>query len=70
MLKVALGDLLGDPLGGKGDKKGTRTGRTGKRKSNLALEKGHFKHTRHCQAFWGMSILTEGTRNLNAYVDW
>ena len=70
MLKVALGDFLSDPLGGKGDRRGVRAGSTSKRKSSLALEKGCFKHTEHCQVFRDVSILTEGMRNLNVYVGW
>jgi len=58
MLKVVLGDLLGDPFGGKEGRRGTKIGSMNKRKISLALEKGHFKCTRHCQALHGMSILT------------
>ena len=57
MPKVALGDLLGDPLGGKEGRKGVRTGSTGKRKSNMAMEKGRFKHIGHYQALQGISVL-------------
>ena len=60
-LKVALGDLLEDPVGGKEGRKGVKTGSMSWGKSNLVLEKGRFKHTGHYQAHRGMSVLTGRT---------
>ena len=45
MLKVILGGLLRDPLGGKEDRRGVKIKSMSRRKSSLALEKGRFKHT-------------------------
>ena len=70
MPKVALGDLLGDPLGRKEGRRGTKTRSMAKRKSSLVLGKGHFKHIGHCRAFWDMSVLIGEMRNLNTYVGW
>ena len=70
MSKVALEDLLKDPLGGKEGGRGTKIGSMSKRKSSLALEKGCFKHTGYCLAIRGVNVLTGGTRNLNACVSW
>ena len=50
MLKVILEDLFGDPLGGKEGRRGAKIGSMNRRKSSLALEKGRFKCTEHCQA--------------------
>ena len=44
-LKVALGDLLGDPISGKEDRRGVKIRSMSRRKNSLALEKGRFKHT-------------------------
>ena len=65
MLKVVLGGLLGDPLGGKEDRIGTKIGSISRRKGSSALEKGHFKHTGQCQVLQGTIVLIEGMRNLN-----
>ena len=46
-LKVALGDLLGDPISRKEDRRGVKTVSMSKGKSCLVLEKGRFKHTGH-----------------------
>ena len=46
-LKVALGDLLGDPVSKKEDRRGVKTVSMSKGKSCLVLEKGRFKHTEH-----------------------
>ena len=70
MLKVVLGDLLGDLLSEKEGKRGAKIGSMSRRKNAMALEKGRFKRTGHYQALRGMSILTRGTRNSNAYVGW
>ena len=69
-LKMALGDLLRDPLGGKKGRRGAKTGSMSKVKSSLVLEEGRFKHTGHYQAPRGMNILTGGMRNLNACIGW
>ena len=47
-LKAALGDLLGDPIGGKEGRRGVKTGSMRRGKSNPVLEKGCFKHTGQC----------------------
>ena len=70
MSKVALGDLLEDPLSGKEGGRGTKTRSMSRRKSSLALEKGCFKYTGYCLAIRGVSVLTGGTRNLNVCVGW
>jgi len=75
MLKVALGDLLGDPPGGKEGRRDMKIGST-RRKRSLALMKGRFKH-RQCPVLQGAIVTTEGMkslsggmRNLSAYVGW
>ena len=70
MPKVALGDLLGDPLGRKESRRGAKTRSMAKRKSSLVLGKGHFKHIGHYQALRDMIVLIGEMRNLNAYVGW
>ena len=49
MPKVALGDLLGDPLGRKESRRGAKTRSMAKRKSSLVLGKGSF------QTHWTLS---------------
>ena len=44
MLKVALGDLLGDPPGEKEGRKDAKIGSM--KKGSLAWAKGHFKRTK------------------------
>ena len=63
MLKVVLEDLFGDPLGRKEGRRGAKIGSMNRRKSSLALEKGRFKRTEHCQALWGLRVLIGGIRN-------
>ena len=76
MSKVALGDLLGDPLG---EKEGRRDAKIGsmRSKGSLALEKGRFKRTGQYPVLRGaiistkrMKSLSEGMRNLNIYLGW
>ena len=43
MLKMALGGLFGDPLGGNEGRRGVKIGSTSKRKNSLASEKGYIK---------------------------
>jgi len=62
--------LLGDPLGGKEGRIGTKIGSMNRRKGSPALEKGRFKHARQCQALRGTIVLIEGTRNLNVCIGW
>ena len=76
MLKVALGDLLRDPPGGKEGRRDVKI-RSMRRKGSLALEKGRFKRTRQCLVLRGAIVLTkgmkslsEGMRNLNIYLGW
>ena len=73
MLKVSLGDLLGDPSGGNEGRRDAKIGTM--RKGNLALAKGHFKHTKQFPALQGaiastegMNSLSKGTRNLNIFI--
>ena len=68
-LKVALGDLLRDPISREEGKKGVKTGSMNRGKSNPILEKGHSKHIGQCQVPQGMNVLIGGTRNSNACVD-
>ena len=70
MLKVALGDLLEDPVGGTEGRRDVKTRSMSRGKSNLVLEKGRFKHTGHYQASRGMNILIGGMSNLIACVGW
>ena len=76
MLKVVLGGLHGDPLGGKEGRKDAKIGSM-RRKGSPALEKGCFKRIGQCRALRGAIVLTEGMkstikrmRNLNAFVGW
>ena len=64
MLKVALGGLRGDPYGGKGGRKGVKIGSM-RRKGSLASEKGHFKRIGQCPVLRGVTVLTEGMKNLS-----
>ena len=50
MLKVVLGDPLGDLLGEKEGKRGMKIGSMSRRNSSLALKKGRIKHTGQYQA--------------------
>ena len=65
MLKVVLGDLLEDLLGGRGGKRGVKIRSVSRRKSSSALEKGRFKRIGQCPALRGVIVLIKGTRNLN-----
>jgi len=67
MLKTALGGLHGDPHGGKGGRKGAKIGSM-RRKSSLALEKGHFKCTEQCPVLRGVTVLTEGMKSLSKWM--
>ena len=76
MLKVALGDLLGDPFGGKGGKRDVKIGSM-RSKGSPALEKGRFKCTGQCLVLRGITVSTEGMkslsrgmRNLSVYIGW
>ena len=61
---MALGDLFGDPFGGKEGRRDTKIGSMSRRKGSRALEKGHFKCTGQCPMLRGAIVLIEGTRNL------
>ena len=65
-----IGDLLGDPLGRKEGRRGTKIRSMNRRKTSLALEKGCFKRIEHCQALRGIGILTRRMSNWNACVGW
>ena len=67
MLKVALGGLHKDPLGGKEDRKDAKIGSM--RKGSSALEKGHFKRIKQCLAPRGATVLTEGMRSLSRGIE-
>ena len=69
MLKVALGDPLGDLLGRKEGKRDVKIGSMSK-KSSPTLERGYIKHTGQYLALQGVSTLMRGTRNLNVCVGW
>lgn len=64
MLRVALGGLLGDPLGGKEGRRGAKIGSTSRRKGSMALEKGCFK----CIG-WTKNLIG-GTRSWSVCVGW
>ena len=61
-LKVDLWGLLGNPHGGRGDIKDVRIGRVSEKRNNLALEKGHIKHTEQYQDFRARAIRRERLR--------
>ena len=65
MLKVALKGLLEDPLGEKEGRRDTKMRSMSRRKGNMALEKGHFKHTGQFSVLRGVVVSTRRTRNLN-----
>ena len=76
MLKVVLGGLHGDPLGGKEGRKDAKIGSM-RRKGSPGLEKGRFKRTGQCWALRGAIVLTKGMKstikgmkNLNAFIGW
>ena len=63
MLKAALGDLLGDPPGGKGGKRDARIGSM-RSKGNSALERGRFKRTGQCSVASGRNRFDRRTEVL------
>jgi len=63
MLKVALGDLFGDPLSGKEGRRDAKIGSMSRRKGSRALEKGRFKRTEQCPVLRGAIVLIEGMRS-------
>ena len=70
MLKVILGDLLGDlPCESRGTK-GVKIGMTSKRKNDPTSEKGHIKHIGQCQELQGTDKLTSKIRNLSGCAGW
>ena len=76
MLKMALGDLLGDPLSGQEGRKDTKIGSI-RSKGSPALERGRFKCTEQCLALQGTTVsmkglksMSKGMRNLSVYVGW
>ena len=70
MLKVALEDILGDPVGGKGGKRGVKIGSMNKGKSSPVSRRGHFKHTGQYLVRLGMHIMIRGTKSLSVYEGW
>ena len=70
MLKMVLGDLFEDLLGGKEGRRDAKIESMNRRKGSLASEKGYFKRTGHCQALRGVSVLIGGMRNSNTCVNW
>ena len=69
-LKVVQEDLLGDLVGGKEGRRGTKIGGMSKRESILVLERDYFKHTGQCLAHLDTNFLIEGTKSLNVCGDW
>ena len=69
-LKVDLWGLLGNPHGGRGDIKDERIGRVSEKRNNLALEKGHIKHTERCWELQGMDNFTSEMRNSSNCTSW
>ena len=67
MLKVALKDLLKDPVGGKGGKRGVKIRNMNKGKSSLVSGRGCFKHTEQYLVRLGMQIMIGGTKSLSVY---
>ena len=74
MLKVALGDLLRDPPGGKEGRSDAKIGSM-RSKGSPNSERCHFKRTGLCPAPQGATVSTEGMmslsrgmRSLNIYV--
>jgi len=67
MLKAALGDLLGDLLGRKEDKRDVKIGSVNRKRSST-LERGRIKHIEQCQVLRVASSLTKGMRNMSIYV--
>ena len=70
MLKVVRWGLLKDPLGENKGIRGVKIGIVDKRKSGLALEKGHTKLIVQCLVLLGTGNMTKGMRNLSGYADW
>ena len=70
MMKVALGDLLGDPPSGKEGRKDAKTEIMSRKMSSSALENGCIKHTRQCRVLSIIDDLTKETRNLSVYAGW
>jgi len=67
MLKVALEDLIGDPVGEKGGKRGVKIGSMNKGRSSPVSRRGHFKHTGQYLVHLGMHIMIRGTKSLSIY---
>ena len=63
MLKVALGDLLGDPPSGKEGRSDSKIGSI-RSKGNPDSERGYFKRTEQFLALWGATVSTEGMKSL------
>ena len=68
ILKMVMGNPLGDPFSKKEGRRGTKIRSMNRRKTSLALEKGCFKRTEHCQVLQGIGILIRGMRSWNACV--
>ncbi|XP_065626908.1 uncharacterized protein LOC136066474 [Quercus suber] len=65
MLKVVQRDLLEDPSGENGGKRGAKTGNLNERKNSLALERGRTKHNERSPVLQGTGNLTKGMKSLN-----
>ena len=61
--------LLGGPHGGNEGKKDTKTGSASERRNNLALERGHIKHTKRYQVPQGMDRSRKETMRWSGCVD-
>ena len=63
------GPLGGSP-GESEDRKDVRTGSANEQRNNLALEKGHIKHSERYRVPRGMTNTRKGTKRLSGYVGW
>ena len=70
MPKADLPGPFRGPHGGSEDRKDVKTGSASERMNNLALEKGHIKHSKRYRAPRGMNNTRKGIKRLNGYVDW
>ena len=63
-------DLLEDPPSENKGTRGVKIEIVNKRKSSLALERGHTKPIRQYRVLQGMGNLMREMRNLSGYADW
>ena len=70
MLRVVLGDLLGNLPGEKEGTKIMKIGIVSRKKIGLVLKKGRIKLTGQYQVLLSVDVLMRDMRNLNVYIDW